>query len=107
MNCQAPLAGDDDGVPARTTCHLCGGQFTTGDPDGHGLGECVPVCETCGGSGTAPELPAPGSVVKIQGDSFSYPFSRAVASLLLAFVAACLVVGLVVFLLVLFGAVTR
>lgn len=25
MNCQAPLAGDDDGVTARTVCHWCGG----------------------------------------------------------------------------------
>ena len=34
-------------------CHLCGKPMPSGDAllDGHGLGECVAVCEACGGSG--------------------------------------------------------
>jgi DnaJ-class molecular chaperone len=38
----------------RVTCELCGLLKDPVDHDGHGLGECVKVCETCGGAGTVP-----------------------------------------------------
>jgi len=41
----------------KPACHLCNLPMPDGT-DGHGLGECVPVCPTCDGSGTA-EQPKP------------------------------------------------
>lgn len=41
------------------TCHLCRLPMSDGT-DGHGLGECVPVCPECEGSGTVERCDWPG-----------------------------------------------
>jgi hypothetical protein len=40
--------------PEAPPCEFCGGSLA-GGTDGHGLGECVPVCPFCDGSGSAPK----------------------------------------------------
>jgi len=42
---------EERAAEAATKCHLCDGAMPDGDTDGHGLGECVDICPTCGGSG--------------------------------------------------------
>lgn len=41
-------------LPQRDRCELCGFPIDRADPDGHGLGECVNVCEACCGAGAVP-----------------------------------------------------
>jgi hypothetical protein len=40
-----------EGNEPRVKCHLCGLMKHPTDHEGHGLGDCVDICEKCGGSG--------------------------------------------------------
>lgn len=40
-----------DTAKQPSACEFCGGSFPAGEPDGHGLGECVSVCPGCMGAG--------------------------------------------------------
>ena len=54
-----PPSASETAPERRPSCDLCGGFFGLSggktDTDGHGLGECAPICSTCGGSGSAAE----------------------------------------------------
>lgn len=57
-------AEERDAAQAEPTCHLCNLPMPGGDTADHGLGECVPVCPTCDGSGTAQAEPSEYDALK-------------------------------------------
>jgi hypothetical protein len=60
---------------AILTCHLCGGDISVGGggTDGHGLGECVEVCDDCAGMPALPDE-------QLCGSCGGYGFARGSAS---------------------------